>query len=54
MARLLFIFALLVVGGLFVYNLSGHMEHVAHNYNSDNVMDMIENMEAPAAGGNEQ
>ena len=53
MARLLFIVALLVVGGMFLYNLSGHMETVAQNYDTDKVMEMIENLEAPAAGVNQ-
>jgi len=51
MARLLLVLTLIVVGGLFIYRLSGHLEYVADSYDTDNVMKMIENLEAPAAGG---
>jgi len=51
MARLLLILALMIVGGLFIYKLSDHLEYVAESYDADNVMEMIENLEAPAAGG---
>lgn len=53
MAKLFFVLALLFACGLFVYKLSGQMDHVASSYDTDNVMKIIENMEAPAAGGKE-
>lgn len=53
MARLILLIAIVVLGGFLVYNLSSHMDYVAKSYDTDNVMEMIENMEAPAAGGDE-
>ena len=51
MARLLFVLTLMLVGGFFIYRLSDHLEDVADSYDADNVMEMIESLEAPAAGG---
>ena len=53
MARLILLIALIIMGGILIYNISGHMEYVAKSYDTDNVMEMIENLEAPAAGGND-
>ena len=50
MVRLLLILALFIVGGLFFNNLSRHLDHVASSYDTDQVLQMIENLEAPAAG----
>ena len=51
MVRFIFLLALLIAGGLFLHNLSGHMDQVANNYNTDNIDELLQNMEAPAAGG---
>lgn len=52
MARLLIILSLFAVGAWYVYDTCCRMDQIASNsYSSDRVMEMIENMEAPAAGG---
>lgn len=51
-ARLLIVLSLLAVGAWYVYDTCCRMEQIASNtYNSDQVMEMLENLEAPAAGG---
>jgi hypothetical protein len=45
------VLALLIVGGLFVFKLDRHIEHVVNNYSSDKIYKIIGNMEAPAAAG---
>lgn len=52
MLRLVLVIAIGIFSSCLGYSLLGDIDHVTKSSVTDSVMELIENMEAPAAGGN--